>query len=71
MGPLEENEMNAMINNRSNSPWIYILGTVGRNIRIDGSFYTVRAWDLRQAIREARKIVSRAWSLRLVRIEHD
>ena len=38
--------MKAMINNRSNSPWIYILGTVGRNIRIDGLFYTVRAWDL-------------------------
>lgn len=61
--------MTAMLNNRSNAPWIYTLGTVGRGIRIDGRFYTVRAWDLKQAIREVRKVVSRAWSLRLIRSE--
>ena len=63
--------MNAMINNRSNAPYVYTLGTVGRGIRIDGSYYTIRAWDLKQAIREARKVVSRAWTLRLVRKERD
>lgn len=63
--------MNATINNRSNSPWVYTLSTVGRGLRVNGRTYTVRAWDLRQAIREARKLVSRAWSLRLVRRERD
>jgi hypothetical protein len=63
--------MNAMINNRCNSPWVYTLGTVGRGIRIDGSCYTVRAWNLRQALRETRKYVSRAWSFRLIRREHE
>lgn len=63
--------MNAMLNKTSNAPWVYTLGTVGRGIRVGGSYYTVRAWDLRQAIRETRKVVSPAWSLYLVRRERD
>ena len=59
------------LNETTKAPWIFTIGTTGRNIGIDGRTYRVHAWDLRQAIRETRKVVSNAWSLRLVRKERE
>lgn len=63
--------MNTNLNDRSTAPWIFVIGTVGRNIGIDGRTFRVHAWDLKQAIREVRKVVSKAWTLRLVRKERE
>lgn len=52
------------LNPHSTAPWIFTLGTTGRT-------YLVHSWDLRQAVRETRKVVSKAWSLRLVSRERE
>jgi len=58
-----------ILNGNSTAPWLYTIGTTGRVFGIDGYSYQVIAWDLRQAIRETRKIVSRQWALRFVKKE--
>ncbi len=63
--------MNTILNHMSSAPWRYTIGTTGRNIRVEGRTFQVYAWDLKQAIRETRKVVSMAWSLRLVKKERD
>ena len=59
------------LNPHSTAPWIFTLGTTGRGIGTTGRTYRVHAWDLRQAVRETRKVVSKAWSLRLVSRERE
>lgn len=49
-----------------NSGWIYTFGTASRAIRMDGNDYQVVAWDLKHAIKQVRKFVSRGFSLRLI-----
>lgn len=49
-----------------NSGLIYTLGTTGRTINMDGNDYQVVAWDLKHAIKQVRKFVSRGFSLRLI-----
>lgn len=63
--------MITILNSRSAAPWRYTIGTTGRNIRVEGRTFQVYARDLKQAIRETRKIVSTTWSLRLVKKERD
>ena len=57
------------LNDQCGSPWIYTLRPVGRGIFVEGSPVEIRAWDLRHAIKLARKRISRAWSLRLIAIK--
>lgn len=59
------------LNQRSNSPFTWTICTIGRGLGVYGRTVQVRAWDIKQAIRETRKVVSRAWSLRLVSRERD
>ena len=54
------------LNQRSTAPWLFVIGTHSRSLGIDGRRFAVTAWDLRQAIRETRKVVSPAWGLHLL-----
>lgn len=58
-----------ILNSTSAAPWLYTIGTTGRALGISGPTHQVYAWDVRQAIRETRKVVSPAWSLRLIKKE--
>lgn len=60
---------NMILNSHSSAPCLYTIGTNGRGLNCNGRTYQIYAWDLRQAIRETRKVVSPAWSLRLVKKE--
>ena len=53
---------------KPNSGKMYTLRSTGRTIRMDGNDYQVVAWDIRHAIRQVRRYVSRGYGLRLVSV---
>ncbi len=48
---------------------VYTMRPTGRGLRMDGYPFQINADNLREAIRAARRHFSRAWGLRLIRVE--